>query len=556
MAPKKKPAKAETPEQIAAKRAAAMAMFNTSSTPAAAAKPAATHGQKKPAAAKPEVAEKQLEALDISDNAAAEPAKGDIFSDGGEDVRKDAVAYAASTFGLGGDALSTSLPIAEAGWVKILSMEPTEMMKKKAKKEGELQTVDNDCKLYVLKDVAYLYDAEGRTNAACWRTKLQGANLGTGEQPRVRHCGGKQKLLVGKRVDGAGLMERAIATHTGVTMALLPTGHVSVLGGEEATEAAVVLIDDLLDGEGALAKETLAALLVEKAPWCGELHVPCTDEWVGAVIGKHGAGLKAIMNETSVHLEYVDPEEAAEGGEGASGAGGAGGAGGAEGEVGAEGAAGTAAATNEGAADAAAPVLGYFRIRGKFENDCRLAAKRIEERLALVQRLDVHGQVMVPRACVGRLIGKGGANIKLLQRESGASRLTFDKEPGGRATTQACTVIAGDIEGAVEAAKVVLDAVPLDSPDAREVRAKRLEDWAAIVHVLQGGEKDAPPPADATREMAVAAHRKKFGTECLAADQQTKAVPADLAAVDFDVWRLQWANADDRVFNDGGGKKR
>ena len=41
--------------------------------------------------------------------------------------------------------------------------------------------------------------------------------------------------------------------------------------------------------------------------------------------------------------------------------------------------------------------------------------------------------------------------------------------------------------------------------------------------------------------MAVAAHRAKFGTACLNSDQQTKERPAELAAVDFDVWALQWA---------------
>ena len=59
-----------------------------------------------------------------------------------------------------------------------------------------------------------------------------------------------------------------------------------------------------------------------------------------------------------------------------------------------------------------------FRIRGKFENQCTLAAKRIEERLAMAQKLDVHGYVMVQRNVVGRLIGKGGTNVKMLQRRA------------------------------------------------------------------------------------------------------------------------------------------
>jgi len=213
--------------------------------------------------------------------------------------------------------------------------------------------------------------------------------------------------------------------------------------------------------------------------------------------------------------------------------------------------AGAADTAADPATDAAKP-KGYFRIRAKFENQARLAAKRIEERLALVQRLDVHGYVMVPRGSVGRLIGKGGANIKLLQRTSGASRITFDKEPGGRATSQACTVIASDIDAAVGAAKVILEAVPLESADARAELRTRLDDWGAIVLALAGGES---APVDATREMAVEAHRTKFGAGCLAADMQTKANPAELGAVDFDVWLWQYAVADSRVHSDGGGRR-
>ena len=55
--------------------------------------------------------------------------------------------------------------------------------------------------------------------------------------------------------------------------------------------------------------------------------------------------------------------------------------------------------------------------------------------------------------------------------------------------------------------------------------------------------------------MAVAAHREKFGTACLEPQAQTKASPADLAAVDFDVWLWQYAVAETRVWSDGGGRR-
>ena len=56
-------------------------------------------------------------------------------------------------------------------------------------------------------------------------------------------------------------------------------------------------------------------------------------------------------------------------------------------------------------------------------------------------------------------------------------------------------------------------------------------------------------------ETAVAAHRNKFGTECLSPDQQTKAKPAELGAVDYDVWLWQYACMESRVWSDGGGRR-
>lgn len=507
MAPKKKAAAKETPEQLAARRAAAMAMFNTSSTPSTTAKPGAAKPAPKPA---PKV-EEQVAALDISDGAKAPSTT-------------TGAAAAPSAFG----GLMTSLPVAGAGWVKMLTVEPLPAMVKKAKKEGELQDAPNECKLYVLKDVGYLFDAEGRTNAACWRTKLEGANLGTGAQPSVRECGDKQKLLIGKEK----IMLNALQSHSGAALTMLPTGHVSVLGDDDEVETACDLIDNLLDADGAQAKEVLAALLVVAEPWGGELQVPCPDEWVGAVIGKRGMGLKAISNETSCLVDYIDPEEAEGGGAAAPT---------------------EASAEGEGGGEEDAGPVGYFRIRGKFEKDCRLAGKRIEERLALVKRLDVHGFVMVPKGCVGRLIGKGGTNIKILQRTSGASRLTFDKEPGGRETTQSCLIIASDIESAVGAARVVLEAVPLESLEAKNELTARLENWGAILLALTGGDV---PNVDACRELAVKAHREKFGNECLESSMQTKQKPAELGAVDFDVWLWQYACLEQRIWSDGGGRKK
>ena len=118
--------------------------------------------------------------------------------------------------------------------------------------------------------------------------------------------------------------------------------------------------------------------------------------------------------------------------------------------------------------------------------------------------------------------------------------------------TQQCLVIASDIESAVGAARVILEAVPLESIEAKTELNTRLEDWPAHVLALRGGDA---PPVDATRETAVSAHREKFGTGCLSPDAQTKASPAELGAVDFDVWRWQYAVADSRVFSDGGGRR-
>jgi len=505
-----------TPEQKAAARAAAMAKFGGGATSGAAPKPAAAKandaafGVTPPPPAPTEAAA----ALTLDDKPPKVADRSDWIDDDDGDTQSAAAIYVASTLSDNASSgLSTKLPAAAAGWERLLMIETTPEMYKKSKKQGTLETIDNGCRLYHFKGIAFLADAEGRNFLCSWRTELKGANLGTGEQPFERSVGSKLSLLEGS--DASKRMAKAIAAHTGASLLVLPTGHVQLLGSAEATAKAMKLVDDLVDGEGAEARETLAALLVVAAAWGGSLEVPCEENWVGAVIGKGGIGLKSIMNETGSQIEYVDPPEE---------------------EV-------AAAEKAEKAGEEVAKPKGHFLVRHKFEKDCRLAGKRIEERLALLQRLDVSGYVMVPRGSVGRLIGAKGANIKLLQRESGANRINFDKEPGGRATTQACTVQASDLEAAVGAAKVVLEAVP--DPNAslehKDEMKRRLEDWGAIVLTLCGGDRDAEKVAGATREMAVEAHVAKYGKEPPPSDKQTKDNPAELAAVDFDVWVWQWA---------------
>ena len=374
MAPKKK-GKADTPEQIAAKRAAAMAMFSTSSTPkpdsgkpppklpAAPLTAPATSGAMPPPP--PDVA-----ALGLDDNPA--PTQAGIASD---TLTKNAPVNASGVGAMAGG-FTAALP-SDSSWVKMLSIEPTPAMLKAAKKQGdELAGVPNDCKIIVFKDVAYLLDPEGRTNPACWRTKLQGANLGTGEQPMVRSTLDRMARIVGKD----SLIFSAIQEHTGVSLTRLPTGHVQVFGDAEACAAAMELIDDLVDADGAKAKETLATHLVVAEPWPGLLEVPCHEDWAGAVIGKGGAGLKAIASESGAVINYFGPEEidaeiakavakegrAKEGGKGAA----------------------KDVAVDGGKGDEGAKVeddRGFFRIIAKFENQGVLAAKRIEERLSMVQ---------------------------------------------------------------------------------------------------------------------------------------------------------------------------
>lgn len=396
MAPKKKGGGSkETPEQLAARRAKAMAMFSTTST-VAPGKPAA----KAPPAAKLPTPAAAVEP--VEEKLASMGVREEVFTDGGEDVRKGAVAYAASTLGLVDGGLATALPTGTE-WVKIMTLEPTPVLVKKAKKEGEPEAAQNGSKICHFKGAAYLFDERG-SSAATWRTKLEGAAEGLGEQPLVRSIGKKKAALTGKD----NLMWDAIAAHSGATLSLLPTGHVTVLGGEEATASARRLIDDLVDGDGDGARETLAARLVVAEPWGGVLELPCPDEWVGAIIGKGGAGIKQIASESGAVIDYVEPEEAAAAAKEAAAAADEGGGGG---EVGGD-------ASEGGGGGGEGGATGFFRIRGKFENQCTLAAKRIEERLAMAQKLDVHGYVMVPRNVVGRLIGKGGTNVKMLQRRA------------------------------------------------------------------------------------------------------------------------------------------
>ena len=345
MAPKKKGGgKAETPEALAARRAAAMAMFQTTSTPKEA---PARPGAAKPAAAKPaadaepetDAAEKKLGALEVSD--AREMAKADAASAAG---------------GGSAMALTTSLPSGPE-WAKILEVEPMPAMVKNAKKQGT-ESVEHGCKVFNLKDVAYLFDADGRSNVACWRTKLDGSGIGGGARPLVRFVGDKKAVVTGK----ASIMSNAIQTHTGCTLVLLPTGHVLLRGEDDAAAAAATLIDDLIDGDGEATRATLKEHLVVAEPWGGVLELPVPDEWVGAIIGKHGAGLKRIAGESGAFIDYIDPEEAA-----ADGGGGGGGSGAAVDVSEGSGADASAAASGdeEGKPKATG---GFFRIKGKFEN--------------------------------------------------------------------------------------------------------------------------------------------------------------------------------------------
>ena len=154
------------------------------------------------------------------------------------------------------------------------------------------------------------------------------------------------------------------------------------------------------------------------------------EEWVGAIIGK-GVGLKRISDETGCAIDYEEAE------------------------------------TDESGEPSGAASRANFRIKSKWEDKCVLAQKRIEERLSLLQRLDVVSIVMVPKQCVGRLIGKGGSNIEALQRESGANRLSFDKEGGNRGHTQGCTIQTSDVADAIKAGMTVLEAVCADTSEAK-----------------------------------------------------------------------------------------
>ena len=111
---------------------------------------------------------------------------------------------------------------------------------------------------------------------------LKGANTGTSDKPMVRNAKGKIKAILGKD----SIMRDAIQGQCEVTLTFLPTGHIAIAGGDDGTEEAMALIDDLVDAEGAVAKEKLAERLVVAEPWGGVLEVPVAEEWVGAIIGK------------------------------------------------------------------------------------------------------------------------------------------------------------------------------------------------------------------------------------------------------------------------------
>lgn len=520
MAPKKKGGAAQmTPEQIAAKRAAAMAMYGggAPAKPAAAA-PAAPKPAAAAAAATPDEELAKL-AVDVSDDSAGKkdpPAKEENWvTDGGEDCRKDAIAYAKSTLNdpAASGSFATALP---EKWQPMVTLEPTPAMLKAAKKQGTSEAAPNGCKIVTFKDVAYLLDSEGKAShpenwpGTSWRTTLKSGG-GTSDKPMVRDAKGKHKTILGKD----NIMRDAIQGQCGVSLAFLPTGHVAITGGEDETEEAMGLIDDLVDADGAVAAEKLAARLVVAEPWGGVLEVPVAEEWVGAVIGKGGVGLKRIADETGCLIDYEEAEQDEKG------------------------------EPIEGGKP------GFFRIKSKWEDKCVLAKKRIEERLALLQRLDVVSFVMVPKSCVGRLIGKGGTNIKILQRSSGANRLSFDKEGGSRATSQSCTIQTSDVADAIKAGTTVLEAVCADTSEAKSELKGRLEDYAGQLGALGG-----TPDVDATKEHVSAAYDKKYPkrTHEEVAAEANKNNPIDLSAVDFDLWQLQYA-CDSRVVATGKARE-
>jgi predicted RNA-binding protein YlqC (UPF0109 family) len=513
MAPKKKGgggAANMTPEQIAAKRAAAMAMYGggAAAKPAAPA-PKAPAAAEKPADAAPEDAMEKL-AVDVS-----EPSKEESnwVTDGGEDCRKDAIAYAKSTLSdaAASGEFATALP---TSWQRLVTIEPTPAMLKAAKKQGTSEAAPNGCKILTdAKGIAYLLDAEGKAShpenwpGTAWRTQLKGANIGTSAKPMVRDAKGKIKTIMGKD----HIMRDAIQGQCEVTLDCLPTGHIAVSGSDEGAEEAMALIDDLVDADGAVAAEKLAERLVVADPFGGVIEVPVAEEWVGAIIGKGGVGLKRISDETGCAIDYEEPEQDEKG------------------------------EPIEGGRP------GFFRIKAKWEDKCTLAQRRIEERLTLLQRLDVVSVVMVPKQCVGRLIGRGGTNIKALQRESGANRLSFDKEGGNRGHTQGCTIQTSDVKDAITAGMTVLEAVPADSGEARADLKARQEDYAGQLGAL-GGTADV----DATKEQVQAAWEKKYPkrTHEEIAAEANKNNPIELSAIDFDLWVLQYA-CDSRVVATG-----
>ena len=101
----------------------------------------------------------------------------------------------------------------------------------------------------------------------------------------------KSKVIANKD----NVMAKAIGLRTGSVVTVLPTGHVTLVGGD--TEAASALIDDLIDGDGVSALSELAEQLTLAAPkavekWAGEARVDIPEDLVGAMIGGAGSGLK------------------------------------------------------------------------------------------------------------------------------------------------------------------------------------------------------------------------------------------------------------------------
>ena len=161
-------------------------------------------------------------------------------------------AVAASSVGSTATSAITVLPTSH-GWERMITRKVSTADLQAARKYGSHEAVEGG-HIYRHLGVAFVTDESAKLCITCWKEKLKPADLLKGQALHVRTCKGREGRIIGT---GGGVI-KALQAQLGVSVIVLGTGHVQVSGQEVAVEHAKLLLDDLIDGDGDVARGKLS----------------------------------------------------------------------------------------------------------------------------------------------------------------------------------------------------------------------------------------------------------------------------------------------------------